>query len=83
MPTNINLDTFAKFTWGFNHSFLIEAPQDKYYVWSSPDYNGDNTIRPYRKDPNDFVYKGFRGRDKGSHFVEHYCGPDVKFVDCD
>lgn len=40
--------------------------EDKFYVWSDPRYDGDNTIRPYTGDPKDFTSPGFCGRDKGN-----------------
>lgn len=78
----IDLDTVADFTWGFGHLFLLETQGGKFYVWSDPDYNGDNTIRPYTENPDNFTSNDFRGRDKGIHTIRDYCGPDVVFVDC-
>jgi hypothetical protein len=54
----------------------------KYYVWSDPDYGGDNTIQPYMENPYNFTSEGFCGRDKGVHNILSYCGPNVKFVNC-
>ena len=77
----INLDSIGKFTWGFGSKFLIQI-EDRYYVWSDPNYNGDNTIRPYFENPSDFTSPGFCGRDKGIHSIRRYCGNNVKFIDC-
>lgn len=73
------LSESASFTWGFGDKFFVEAPSGN-YVWSDPDYDGDNTIRPFAG-----TYEQWRlsegipfGRDKGYHVVGHYCGPDVK-----
>lgn len=75
---NISLDSIAEFTWGFGHLFLLQVGQE-YYVWSDPDYQGDNTIRPFKGDPLNFASPGFCGRDKGTHRIRDYCGEDVKF----
>ncbi len=80
---SINLDTVAEFTWNFGQEFLLEVNNGKhveYYVWSDPDYNGDNTIKKYVGNPNDFTNEGFCGRDKGCHVIRNYCGDDVVFI---
>ena len=77
----ISLDSVGEFTWGFGTNFLIEIGTER-YVWSSPDYNGDNTIKPYKGNPRNFTSDGFCGRDKGTHIIREYCGNDVRFVDC-
>jgi hypothetical protein len=77
----LGLDTIAQFTWDFGQCFLLEV-SDKYYVWSDPDYNGDNTIKQYVGNPMDFTSPGFSGRDKGSHTIGGYCGEQVKFIGC-
>ena len=84
--TKLTLNTRAEFTWGFGHEFLLRVVNpDKtnaYFVWSDPDYSGNNTIRPYIGSPADFTHKGFCGRDKGEHFIGEYCGNAVRFVNC-
>lgn len=88
----ITLDTYCSFCWDFGQRFLLEVVDmenanldecgtGEYYVWSDPDYNGDNTIRKFTGDVANFTDKGFRGRDKGIHQVGRYCGSDVKFVE--
>jgi len=76
---NISLDTFAKFIWNFGEKFLVEF-NNQTYVWSSPDYNGDNTIRRYTDDFDNFTSSGFCVRDKGWHIIRDYCGPNVIFI---
>lgn len=75
----INLDTVAEFTWDFGQKFLLATPHG-YFMWSDPDYSGDNTIVPYHGNPGDFTMPGFCGRDKGIHRIGDYCGPDVIFT---
>ena len=81
----ITLDTIAHIYWNFNKVFLLEVQTDNAditynYVWSDPDYGGDNTIRPYRGTPENFTHIGFCGRDKGNHSVKNYCGEKVIFI---
>ena len=81
----INLDTVADFVWGFGQDFLLVVGE-KCFVWSCPDYNGDNTIKPYR---GERTSNGFCGQDryyhatrnKGTHRIGDYCGADVRFID--
>lgn len=80
----LSLDDVADFVWGFDHEFLLKVEKDgetRYYVWSDPDYNGDNTIRPYTGNPMDFTSPGFSGRCKGRHFIRRYCGDEVKILE--
>lgn len=75
----INLDTMAQFTWDFGQHFLLETTEG-FFVWSDPDYNGDNTIKPYKGNPSDFTAPGFCGRDKGYNSIRNKCGEDVIFM---
>lgn len=85
--SNINrptLDTTCEFTWNFGSKFLLE-PKDmniaeEYFVWADPDYGGDNTIKPFQGNPQDFTEPGFCGRYKGIHTIRGYCGEDVIFT---
>ena len=77
--SELTIDSIADFTWNFGQLFLLESG-GKYYVWSDPDYNGDNTIKTFTGNPRNFTMKGFSGRCKGSHRIGDYCGPDVKFL---
>ena len=40
------LNLIGDFTWLWNDIFFIETEQGN-FVWSDPEYNGDNTIRLY------------------------------------
>ncbi len=78
----LGLDTVANFVWGFGQEFLLIVKDKEFYVWSAPDYNGDNTIKPYNGNASDFTSPGFCGRDKGIHSIGSYCGDAVKFMNC-
>ncbi len=75
----ITLDTIAEFTWDFGSRFLLETPEGT-YVWSDPEYGGDNTIRPLTKEEVENFFGDFWGRSKGSHKVRDYCGDNVKIL---
>ena len=79
---SITLDTYCEFAWDFGQRFLLKTPDGRHFVWSDPEYNGDNTIKPFQGNPRNFAAPGHGGRDKGSHFVCDYCGPNVTFVGC-
>ncbi len=66
------------FTWNFADKFLIETKHGD-FVWSSPDYQGDNTVRPWRRPVRDFFYPYF-GRCKGTHNIGAYLGDDAESV---
>jgi len=81
----ITLDDRVQFVWNFGQEFLLikqlEDYNEELYVWSDPDYNGDNTIKTYTGDARDFTSPGFCGRDKGHHVVRDYCGESVLIID--
>ncbi len=68
----------GNFIWMWDHRFFVETPEGN-FIWSCPDYNGDNSLTPYEKEYADFCEEvGIDfGRDKGTHLIESYCGPDV------
>ena len=67
------------FTWNFGQHFLIETEKGL-FVWSDPDYSGDNTIRPFKGTMEDF-FGGQHGRDKGRHFISDYVGENFTYVE--
>lgn len=71
----------GEFSWDFGSNFFIETHLGN-YIWSDPDYNGDNTLRPYPGSLESFLKDRDIPyvRDKGKHIVRDYCGPDVKVV---
>ena len=71
----IDLDSIAEFTWDFGQNFILKV-DNRFYIWSDPDYNGDNTIRPLKGTFAEY-FRGFFGRDKGTHRISDYCGQDV------
>jgi hypothetical protein len=76
------LETVGSFTWSFHDKFLVEIPNVGNFVWSDPDYRGDNSFKRY-----DGNYKQWCkeegipfGRDKGKHKIRNYCGSEIKIV---
>lgn len=82
----LTLDTVCDFTWMWDDRFHLETEDGKAYIWSDPDYGGDNTIRPTFKTQADYA-KEFEGksmawgRDKGKHTIRDYCGEDVEIIE--
>lgn len=75
------LNTVGMFTWSFNCTFHIDTELGN-FVWSDPDYDGDNRIRPSisLKEWYELEHIPF-GRDKGTHTIKEYCGDFVEFDD--
>jgi len=82
----ITFDTIAAFSWNFGKEFLLEVggrdengdplPNCEKFIWSDPDYGGDNTIRKANM-PQDNVPVW---RWKGWHKIRDYCGGGVKIL---
>lgn len=72
------MNVVGEFTWDFGQNFFIETPIGN-FVWSDPDYYGDNTIRTFNGSIQDYFGEGF-GRCKGRHTISGYCGEDFEFV---
>lgn len=72
------LELVGDFTWDFGHEFFIET-NDGNFIWSDPEYGGNNTIRSTKKSIRQHFGKS-HGRDKGKHYIKDYCGSEVKFV---
>ena len=68
----------AEFTWDFGQQFFLETDKGN-FVWSDPDYSGDNTIRPFAGSCKEFFGKSY-GRGKGRHQIAQYCGDQVKII---
>jgi hypothetical protein len=75
----LTIDDVAEFTWGFGQKFFLETSKGN-YIWSSPDYDGDNTITKFNGGYKDWLKKEKipYGRDKGTHFISDYCGMYVE-----
>lgn len=77
----LTLDTVGDFTWFWSDIFFIETTIGN-FVWSDPDYNGDNTIKQFDGDIKKFC-KEVRyphGRCKGKHTIGKYCGNQVNII---
>jgi len=67
------------FTWFWSHLFFVETEYGN-FLWSDPDYNGDDSFTIYDGQYDDYCRRSGNtifGRDKGKHIVEEYCGPDI------
>ena len=76
----LTIDDAAEFTWGYGQEFFLTTAKGN-FVWSDPDYGGNNTIQPFSGSYMDWCKKRAHipfGRDKGKHFIRDYCGKDVK-----
>lgn len=75
----LNLE--GQFTWLWNDKFFIETPTGC-YIWSDPQYNGNNTLMEYKGTYADFLaeVKVDYGRDKGVHLIKNYCGEAVRLI---
>jgi hypothetical protein len=79
MEIKILLDQIGEFTWFFGDKFFIETSMGN-FLWSDPDYNGDNTISSFNGSYKD-ACKHLRvpfGRDKGTKKIREYCGDQIK-----
>lgn len=67
----------GEFTWMWNDVFFIETSQGN-FIWSDPDYGGNNTIKHYPHTYGEFLQEADLpfGRSKGCHIVGHYCQCD-------
>lgn len=77
----LTLDMVGDFVWSFGQNFFVETEVGN-FIWSDPDYNGDNTLKKFDGD-----YKKWcrfehipYGRSKGKHVIRRYCGDEVKII---
>ncbi len=77
----ITLDSVCEFTWGFGREYLIKVGTE-YYVWSDPEFEGTNQIRPYKGNLQDITSQWLFGKHKGIHRIGDYCGGCVTFINC-
>lgn len=72
----------GEFAWDFGCHFFIETAKGN-FVWSDPDYEGDNTLVPFTGTYKDYLRETGVPfcRDKGTHTIEAYCGKDIIFKD--
>ena len=73
----------GQFGWTFGKEFFIETKTKGNFIWSDPDYYGDNTMKRTKMTLGQFCKS--RGipyvRDKGHHSLLGYCGEGVKVLD--
>lgn len=75
------LNQIADFSWMWGKNFHLQVG-DRAYLWSSPEYGGDNTIRPYPHTQDELGKMHADSpvpwsRDKGAHRIKDYCGENV------
>ncbi len=91
MNSILTLDDFVHFSWDFGRFFILQTGGmneemdpvgGDFWVWSDPDYGGDNTIVRADNHPAyiSWSQKGITIRDKGWHKVREYCGENVKII---
>jgi hypothetical protein len=75
------LDEMGDFTWLFGQEFFIETDIGN-FLWKDPDYDGDNTIRPYEGGFKDYLVESKMeyGRGKGRKLIRTYCGEDFILI---
>lgn len=71
--------TVGDFTWDFGMNFFVETEHGN-YIWSDPDYRGDNTLKKYDGTHKDYFGRLW-GRGKGQHIIADYCGDDVIVIE--
>ena len=79
--TKLTKDSIANFCWSFGMYFFLETRHGN-FIWSDPDYGGDNTIKKFNGDLKRFLKKidiPF-ARDKGQHRISSYCGEGVRIL---
>ena len=61
---------------------MLESDEGQRWVWSDPDYGGDNTLRPYSGTYESFCADAgvASGRCKGQSTIDKFCGKDVKIL---
>lgn len=76
------LGMYGSFTYSFGFQFFIETEIGN-FVWNDPDYQGDNTIRPFNGTYKDWCnHQNIPyGRDKGTKSIAGYCGDSWEYVE--
>jgi hypothetical protein len=76
------INMVGDFTYMFGMHFFIETEVGN-FVWSDPDYQGDNTMTLFKGTYKDYCKQdsmGGFGRCKGKHLIGRYCGEDFTVV---
>lgn len=71
---NLNFDDLAIFHWGFGPEWVLETKKG-IWIWSDPEYDGDNTIKYWPGTYCEFLKHRSIGycRSKGRHIVSKIC----------
>lgn len=78
MKSDLVLNTIGEFTWFWNDKFFVETEFGN-FIWSDPDYNGNNTFTFTKMNIKRFCknQKVPFGRSKGKHIIKVYCGENI------
>ncbi|MFA5132488.1 MAG: hypothetical protein WC444_04190 [Candidatus Paceibacterota bacterium] len=73
------LNAVGDFSWLWNDCFFIETEEHGNFLWSDPEYRGDNTIRKTDMSLKEYltVVGVPYGRSKGKHIIRRYVGEDA------
>lgn len=76
--SKLTIDDNANFIWLWDDKFFLETNKGN-FVWSDPNYNGDNTITPFPGSFKDYIKKENApyGRCKGIKNIRNFCGSSV------
>lgn len=68
----------GNFSWNFGDELFIETDKGN-FVWSDPEYEGDNTLYLFNGSYEDYLKQENISfcRDKGTHLIKNYCGDFV------
>lgn len=70
----------GEFTWDFGNQFFIETNHGN-FIWSDPEYGGENTITKTSKTYREWISPQPFGRGKGTHVISNYCGKDFQYYE--
>lgn len=79
------LNSIGEFSWDFFQTFFVETKEYGNFVWSDPNYEGDNTFTKYDGSyPTFLEEQGLEfARGKGPKVIGQYCGDQIKVVGFD
>ena len=73
------LNSVGNFCWDFGCTWFVETSIGN-FIWSDPDYNGDNSFKQIEETFQQFNHPAQLWRDKGYHHIERYCGDAIDII---
>lgn len=70
---------YGRFTWTWGKEFFIETSEGN-FIYSDPDYGGDNTLRSVDASYKEWSEPYSFGRDKGRHYITDFCGESFQLL---